>query len=237
MSDQVSLSGWQLDIDVDMILRGQGADPAVLRERKPRLVEIAEQALSAGMQWIRPAVVYRFLHVESVRHEIMILEDSGRLTGGLICEQLAQAQQVVLIVSTLGSTLEEQISILLRSDPLLGFALDGFGTAALESLGAAVCSKMEVESRDLGLFASVPLSPGVIGWPVDVGQGQIFSLLDAGCIGVLLNESFQMIPRKSTSMVLGISSLPFTAGRTCDFCGLRESCRYQNRAMNFGTSQ
>jgi hypothetical protein len=234
MSDQTSLTGWQLDIDVDMVLRGQGADPVVVRQRRPKLIEITEQALAAGMQWIQPAVVYRVLHVESLRHEIMTLEDGGRLTGGLIVEQLAQAQQVALVVCTLGSALENQISMLMHTDSLLGFALDGFGTAAMEALGAAICSKLELDARESGLYTSIPLSPGILGWPVDVGQAQIFSSLDTSCIDVVLNDGFQMVPRKSTSMVLGMSSVPFTAGRTCDFCGLRETCRYQNREMFFG---
>jgi hypothetical protein len=237
MSDQVSLTSWHLEIDVDMILRGQGADPAVVRQRKPRLVETAEQAMETGMQLIRPAVVYRILHVETRRHEIMTLDGGGRLTGGLIVEQLAQAQQIALVVCTLGRALENQISIMMQSDSLLGFALDGFGTAALEALGAAICSKLEIDTRNSGLYTSIPLSPGVIGWPVDVGQPQIFSSLDTDCIGVVLNEGFQMIPRKSTSMVLGIGSEPFSAGRICDFCGLRETCRYQNREMLFGKGQ
>lgn len=234
MSDEVTLTGWQLDIDTDMILRGQGADPEVVRRRKPRLVETAEQALTEGMRWIQPAVVYRLLGVESLRHETMTLHGGGKLTSGLIAEHLAQAQQVVLVVCTLGDGLEKRVSMLMQTDSLLGFALDGFGTIAMESLGAAICSKLEAEARDHGAYTSIPLSPGAIGWPVDVGQRQIFSILDTSSIGVVLNESYQMIPRKSTSMILGISSIPFSAGRLCDFCGLRETCRYQNRDMIFG---
>lgn len=234
MSDQVTLTDWQLEIDVDMVLRGQGADPLAIRQRKPKLVELTEQALAQEMQLIQPAVVYRILTVQNLKHETMLLEGGAKLTGSLIAEQLAQAQQVALMVCTVGNALEERISNLMPSDPLLAFALDGFGIAAMESLGAAICSKLEAESRERGLYASIPLSPGVIGWQVDVGQRQIFSLLDASCIGVRLNDGFQMIPRKSTSMALGISSLPFHAGRTCDFCGLRETCRYQNHEMFFG---
>lgn len=234
MSDQVTLTDWQLEIDADMVLRGQGADPVAVRQRRPQVVEMTQQALAEGMHLIQPSVVYRILTVQNLRHETMLLEGSGKLTGSLIAEQLAQAQQVALLVCTLGNALEDRISKLMRSDPLLAFALDGFGTAAMESLGAAICAKLEAEARERGLYASIPLNPGVIGWQVDVGQRQIFSLLDASCIGVRLNDSFQMIPRKSTSMVLGISSSPFNVGRTCDFCGLRETCRYQNREMIFG---
>jgi hypothetical protein len=234
MSEEITITGWQLDIDADMILRGQGADPAVVRQRRPRLVEIAEQALVEGLRWSQPAVVYRILEVESLRHETMTLQGGGKLKSGLIAEQLSQARQVVLIVCTLGDGLEKRISLLMQSDSLLGFALDGFGTIAMEVLGAAICAKLEVEARDRGEYTSIPLSPGAIEWPVDVGQTQIFSILDTRSINVVLNEGFQMIPRKSTSMILGIGSIPFSAGRPCDFCGLRETCHYQNREMIFG---
>jgi hypothetical protein len=234
MSKEVTLTGWQLDIDADMILRGQGADPGVVRQRRPRLVETAERALAEGMRWIQPAIVYRILDVESLRHETMTLHDGGKLKSSLIAEHLSQARQVALIVCTLGAGLEKRISMLMQSDSLLGFALDGFGTIAMEVLGAAICSKLEIEARDSGEYTSIPLSPGAIEWPVEAGQTQIFSILDTSSIGVVLNESFQMIPRKSTSMILGVGSVPFSAGRPCDFCGLRETCHYQNRDMIFG---
>lgn len=234
MMDQVTLTGWELEIDVDMVLRGQGADPAVVRQRRPRLVDVAARALAEGMQLIQPSVVYRILMVQNLRHETMLLEGGGKLIGTLIAEQLAQAEQIVLMVCTLGNALEDRISMLMQSDPLLAFALDGFGTAAMESLGAGICSKLEADARQRGSYASIPLNPGIIGWPVEAGQLQIFSLLDTRSIGVKLSDSFQMIPRKSTSTIMGISSSPFSAGRTCDFCGLRETCRYQNREMIFG---
>jgi hypothetical protein len=236
MSDEITLTGWQLDIDADMILRGQGADPAVVRQRRPRLVETAEQALAEGMRWVQPAVVYRVLNVQSLRHETLTLQGGGTLKSGLIAEHLAQADQVAMIVCTLGDGLEKRISTLMQSDSVLGFALDGFGTVAMEVLGSAICAKLEVDARERRNYTSIPLSPGAVEWPVDAGQRQIFSMLDTSSIGVVLNESFQMIPRKSTSMVLGIGAVPFTAGRPCDFCGLRETCHYQNRDMVFGKS-
>jgi hypothetical protein len=41
-----------------------------------------------------------------------------------------------------------------------------------------------------------------------------------------------MIPRKSASMVLGFAPTPFTPGRACDFCALRNTCRYQERSAH-----
>lgn len=234
MNTQFVLTDWQLDITADMVLRGQGADPAIIRQRSPRLGKIAEQALTEGLSLIRPAVVYRILPIELLRHESLIFAGGAKWTNAFLSQHLAQAGQVAAIVCTLGEAIERRISALMPEDPSLAFALDGFGSAALDVLGAEICSKLEADARASGLHTSIPISPGMIGWPVDVGQRQIFAALDAEQIGVTLNDSFLMIPRKSISMVLGIGPIPFTAGRPCDFCGLRETCRYQNREAHFG---
>jgi hypothetical protein len=73
----------------------------------------------------------------------------------------------------------------------------------------------------------------MIGWPVEVGQPQIFGAVDAGAIGVTLNDAAMMTPHKSASMILGFSNAPFSAGRTCDFCALHATCRYQDHYAHF----
>ncbi len=230
MSDQVILRDVQLNIDADMVLRGQGADPAVIRARKPRLVEIAERAVQEGAALIEPAVVYRFAPIEAMRHERLILADGTPLSGSLIAQHLSPARYVALSVCTVGAAIDDRIAALMPRDPAYALALDGYGSAAAEALGTELCARLEKDAARLGHCTSVPLSPGMVGWPVDVGQPQIFSNLDAEAIGVTLNDSAQMIPRKSTSLVLGFAPTPFDAGTPCDFCALRNTCRYQHHS-------
>jgi len=40
----------------------------------------------------------------------------------------------------------------------------------------------------------MPLNPGMIGWSVDIGQPEIFSLLDCEEIDVSLTDSYMMVP-------------------------------------------
>jgi len=237
MSAQVVVTNWKPVIDPDMVLRGQGADPSVIRQRKPRLVEIAESAIEEGMALIEPAAIYCILDVTDLRHETFQLANGSRLSGAPLTLHLAAAKQIAAIVCTLGKSLERQISDLMPSDPSRAFALDGFGTAVLETLGTAICSRLDAEAKAVGFHTSVPLSPGILGWAVDVGQAQIFSMLDASQIGVSLNDSAQMTPHKSISMTLGMGPVPFGEGRMCDFCGLRETCRYQNHEAYLGGQQ
>ena len=234
MRDQIVVRDWPLNIDADSVLRGQGADPAIIRQRKPRLVQIAERAAAEGSTLIEPAVIYRTMPVASLRHERVTLNGGSQLTGALLAQHLAPAQQLTLIVCTIGPALEQRVSSLMWNDPSFALALDGFGSVAAEALGVAICSQLEEAAQRDGLHTSIPLSPGMIGWSVDVGQPQIFSLVDAEQIGVTLNDNAQMIPHKSTSMVLGASTAPFSEGRTCDFCALRETCRYQDHYAHIG---
>jgi hypothetical protein len=234
MSDQIIRSYQSLNVDVDMVLRGQGADPAIIRQRKPRLVALAERALAEGLQLIEPLAVYRVLPVEKISHERITLQGGLYLRGTLLAQHLGCAEEMALIVCTLGAKLENRVSALMTEDPAYAFALDGFGSVAAEALGLEICSELEANAQTSGLFTSIPLNPGMIGWTVGEGQPQIFSALDATRIGVRLNESAQMIPHKSVSMILGISHFSFNAGRPCDFCSMNETCRYQNRDTHYG---
>jgi hypothetical protein len=42
------MTGIEVVVDVDKVLRGMGGDPGQLRTRRPQLVEIAEWAIDEG---------------------------------------------------------------------------------------------------------------------------------------------------------------------------------------------
>ena len=225
---QISQRDWELKLDVDAVLRGQGADPAAIRARSPSLVETAARALEEGLPLADPVVVARRLPVESLRHERLTLIGGGTLSGALIAQHLGPAQEVVALLCTVGEALENYAAEVMASQMVYGLALDGVGSAAVEALANAACRRYELEAAERGMQTTIPLSPGMLGWPVEQGQPEIFSLIDAQAAGVRLTDSLIMIPRKSLTMVLGIGPEVSVGGRTCDYCSLRETCRYQD---------
>jgi hypothetical protein len=112
-------------------------------------------------------------------------------------------------------------------DPLYALALDGLGNAAVESLAQQVCGQIAEQVKDEGLQASTPLSPGTPEWPVEVGQPQIFALLDPSKAGVKLSSGGMMIPKKSVSFVVGLGQ-EMSQNSMCTVCSLQNTCRYQN---------
>lgn len=233
------LTDWKLTIEVDQVLRAQGAAPALLRSRRPNLVRIAEWAVKEGLPLLEPAVLYVELPVRELRHERVFLSipdaDPKRsfLKGALLANHLAGAERIVIAVCTIGDALETAAANLIKEDILQGLALDALGSAAAESLGNAMCAYLETQAEKDRLQATLPLSPGMIDWSVAEGQSQIFRLLETERqkypnFKVALTKDCIMLPRKSVSFVLGLGADVNKKGRTCDFCVMKETCRYQD---------
>jgi hypothetical protein len=224
----MDLQEWRIEIDVDAVLRGQGAEPSAIRTRSPKLVELAEAALAEGLPMIHPRVHMRRFEIDQLRHEKLLLKNGGTLRGALIGQHLGPAEEVAAILCTIGGELEAHASDLSGSDMLRALALDGVGSAATEALANAACAEIERGARQAGRETTIPLSPGMEGWSVEQGQPQIFSLFATEEISIELRPTGLMLPRKSLSMVLGIGERIAQSGTTCDYCRMRETCRYQD---------
>ena len=114
-------------------------------------------------------------------------------------------------------------------DIVLGLAIDGVGSAAVEALANGVCREIELEAAEKGFQTTIPLSPGMIGWGVEEGQPVIFDLMDPSKVGVELSPYYIMAPRKSLSMIIGVGPGINSGERVCDYCAMRETCRYQDQ--------
>ncbi len=222
------LPALSFDLTIDQVLLGQGARPQALRARRPRLVAAAKRALAEGLPLLAPRVVYEQLKILEVRHERILLENGHVLSGPLVARQLMSAQSVVVLLCTVGDVIEKLSLRYLESDPLHSLALYGVGSAAAEALSAAACHYFGEQAARQGLETTVPLSPGLEGWPVERGQPEVFRILDAAAIGVELLPSFLMRPVKSTSLVVGMGKSIHTSSRICDFCSRRYACAFQD---------
>ena len=233
------LSDWPIEITAEDVLRLQGAKPDLVRERRPFLFEIAQWAVQESLPLLIPQVLFKEFKVQSLTHERLYVESNGSkstrryIAGSLISEHLLGAQLVIAMLCTVGEQLEETASAVMKEDPLRGLALDAAGSAAAEVLATKVSHHFETLAVERGMQTSIPLNPGMIGWPVELGQPQIFDLLEDEKsenpnFNVSLNVSHLMYPRKTISLVLGQGINLSKQGKICDFCSLNETCRYQD---------
>ena len=222
------LTDLELDLDVNQVLRGQGvSDPDGLRKRNPRLVKIAEQALQEGQPLLEPQVMYEQIEVDQLKHERLVLKNRKYVSGQLLSLHCYNAEEIIVILCTIGSALEIHAGLTADSDIVYGLALDGLGSAAVEALANKATAYFEQRAITQGMKVSIPLSPGMIGWDTGKGQSEIFQIIDHCKIGVEVNGAGVMNPAKSLTMALGIGKDINKAGRTCDYCSARAGCAYQ----------
>jgi len=216
---------WVLEFGVDDVLRSQSADPAVIRTRRPKLIELSQQAIDEGCTLIESVVLMKRIAVERIRHNRITLVDGNHLSGPLITEHLGGADEIVVLLCTIGDELGKRAIAECETNLSYGFALDAVGSAAVQSLNAAACNVIEQEAIAAGLQTSLPLSPGMEGWGVDPGQRELFELIKAEKVGVALSETLEMRPLKTLSAVIGVGADIVAKGAICDYCPLCDTCR------------
>ena len=234
-TNSILIQDWALPISVDQIIWSQGADPAVMRRRRPKIMRIAEDVLAKEAPYLAPVLLYRRIPVTGFQHDRLELADGSVLKGEIFGKYLAAADEVIVAVYTIGAALDERLSQTMSDCLPYALALDALGTAAVDELGRQVQELFRGLAQAGSKHLSMCYSPGMLGWPLEEGQPQIFGMLDASRIGVSVAETGRMTPRKTISAVFGLGSrLSDTNVSPCEFCAVRETCRYRGRHEDFG---
>lgn len=220
-------------LELEGVLRAQGIrDYSRLKPTmKGAVGEVLERA--RGGDLFEPSVVYETYRVAEVTDSHLAVEGSdAALHGSLFHRVMPNAEELAVVVCTIGPRLEKQVTdCFSQGESLRGLLLDGIGSAAVSALGSEACRTVGREASLHGRQAGSPISPGSPRFPVSE-QSQLFKLVPAERIGVSLSDSGLMIPRKSISMVIGIGQemSTWTAAESCDHCNLSRTCPYRARA-------
>jgi hypothetical protein len=214
-------------LDVSDVLSGQGCDPTSPAARRPHLCDAARRALDVGPGLAVPRLAAVEVPVAGVGARGVRLAGDRHLCGETPAGRLRGSASIMAAVATLGGALEAEVSRLFDRDPLAALALDGFATAALTRLVNEVCGRWRGLAHARRWRATPPLSPGMEGWPLADGQRDLFALVAASSIGVVLTGSSLMVPRKSVSFVVGLGEGVDDEGHPCEWCSMRERCRFR----------
>lgn len=229
----IILTNWTFDLTAEQVLRVLESNPENARDSKPHLYQLADKVIYEGLPLLDPKVILETYQVNQLIHQKLELQANDNcehyyLTGPLVVENLATAEKVIAMVCTIGDMVEKRAAEVMKFDLLYGWTLDSLGSAAIESLATQACKQIETQAEAEFMKSTAPLSPGMIGWPVDIGQIELFKLINPSLIDVSLNKNHQMQPCKTLSLVVGIGSKVNSRGKTCDFCALSKTCRYKN---------
>ena len=120
-----------------------------------------------------------------------------------LSERLAGCDTAVLFAATIGPALEARVRAMNDAGDLTRALLaDAYGSSAAIALGMGLETAVAREFRDLGLEPTRRYAPGYGDFELSV-QAPLLRLVDAGRIGIALNDECLMIPAKSISGVIG----------------------------------
>lgn len=199
------------------------------RAPQPRVAELIDDCLAAARRLVRGRGVWTTLAVEDAAEVGLTPIAASGLVIGLV---------------TAGAAIVEAASDrMARGDATAALVLDACGSAAAEEaadrISAAIVAtlggmdfgeKGDTPSKagpDRAAAISCRISPGYGKWAL-TSQEALFARLPHREIGVHLDHSLLMVPRKSVSfaMWLGADARPLAGLSGCARCEL-ESCRYR----------
>jgi hypothetical protein len=226
------MTGWAIRLTADDALRAHGTSSPPAGKGMPFAVQSADSAVLEAQDLVRPVVFAREYTIRERDGTRLSLSGLGALDfGAWTAARLRRARRLAAVVCTIGSSLEERCRELMASDPVVAVTLDALGSAALEGLAGQASELLCEESRARGLEGVVNCHPGANGWPTEVAQPLVFSLLDldpASQHDVRLLPSMVMRPLKSLTYLLGLTREPMAEEDSCGTCAASRMCRYRS---------
>jgi hypothetical protein len=147
------------------------------------VIDLIEEAKARADELLHPRAIYRILdYDETNKHPIF-----------------DQAEKVALSICTIGPQIESESARMIKKDALMkGLIMDAIGSEATEQVARQTDKFLCTKARESDLWPSKRFSPGYKSWNIEE-QRYIFQMIPGDEIGVTLNESCMMIPRKSVS--------------------------------------
>jgi hypothetical protein len=220
-----SLRSFELNLTPELMLLQQGRDPQK-RALNPGAMRVYRQVAERARVLVEPVALVDLFDVQAVHPDGLVLSNGHAFRSHLVIEQLAQAQQIVVAICTIGPRIEaESRRAFADGNALAGFLYDSAGTVAVGSVAGAVNEHVEKLAAASGLKASFVIAPGSADCTLE-DQRVVFKLLPAETIGVRLTDHCVMVPGKSVSMLVGLGyNVPTRHEMVqCDFCPRRDTC-------------
>lgn len=150
--------------------------------------------------------VYEIFDIDRNEEGLCLKGTTLVLHGEDILAHLSKAEKCAVMAVTLGLEVDKRIAFYSKTDLTKGLIFDACAAAAVESLCDMVQGKIEAEAKSMGLETTSRYSPGYGDFSIEI-QKEIAKVLKTyKRIGLSVNESSIMIPRKSVTAFIGIQS-------------------------------
>lgn len=197
----------KLKIDEEEVLRYQGCCNDTSKKVNNIIIKITREEIKQGLKLIEPRGISCTVRIKKISFSSKRVDLENNFSLHLdhsIIHLLRGTTDLVLVVVTIGSALEDKVSELFsQGEYPRAIALDAVGTVSVRALRNYLNSLLCQEIKEQNLQTTKYFSPGSADWDISQ-QKNIFQMIPVDQIGVKLTESYMMVPQKSLSWITGI---------------------------------
>lgn len=139
---------------------------------------------------------------------------------------LSESEKCIIIATTLGIEIERKLKYLSANDLELGILYDAISAGYIEGYLDEVNRGLKEQFNKEGYHLTMRYSPGYGDVELKHQKGIIDILHAYKRIGLTINDSHLMIPRKSITAIIGLQSSPILKKiNKCESCSLKNECK------------
>lgn len=202
------------------------------------LIDIIDESRDITKQRINPRYmlrVYSLNYTSENSKEIKIGDTNIYLKSSDLYNLLQNCEECIIIAATLGIEIEKEIRKCSYGNLTRGIIIDACATTAIEEICDLIQDKTKEDLLKIGKYITMRYSPGYGDLPISKNK-DIINLLNANReIGLTINQSGIMIPRKSVIGIIGIANSSIEGNKVkCTNCRNNKVCRYKREGENYG---
>ena len=190
-----------------------------------------EQLLDACINEITEISQKRFVYqtyaIEKSNQVLAFKDTTLSMDSKDIANHLAQSDQCTLMAASLGLEVDRRIAYYGKFDMTRSLILDACASTAIEALCDEVEEKVRLEALEQGYNITSRFSPGYGDLPITLQKDFANVLNTYAKIGLTVNESSIMLPRKSVTALIGWQKEKCTTTvNKCNLCP-KKNCLYR----------
>jgi len=207
------------------------------KQVSPAIQKAFHRAMEIGPTLLEPTACYDIFPIARVTSSSVEVEGGVSFESQDLAHRFREARELAALITTIGPGLEEQVAkLLLGGNSVVGYVLDAFGSAAVDTVaykarepihGYALTKGYRAMTHGYCIGKDCPAYTDCGGsiiywWSPGYGdcqtreQKKLFTLVDGSHIGVHLGESCMMTPLKSYACLLSIGPQAEKPTYECD---------------------
>ncbi|MPN06468.1 hypothetical protein SDC9_153724 [bioreactor metagenome] len=197
-----------------------------------KLEKLLTECIAEMTEALRKSFVYNVYNIERDGDK-MALDDTNLIFRSRdLTMHLRNSDKCALMAATLGLEADRRIAYYSKTDLTMGIVMDACASAAIEALCDEVQEEIRIEALKEGYCCTSRYSPGYGDLPITL-QKRIIELLKAyPRIGLTVNESSIMLPRKSVTAFIGWQRQEsISKGNKCSKCK-DKNCIYRKATIH-----